>query len=219
MWYLIRKFSFFFVAYLLLSLGLIFPLMNNDRITAPNPNSLHFALTLMPFIFWAVIGSIWSHEQWEYRNNGYAFLSILPVEAADIVKAKFTVVFLTAAAYVLSSGIVFFLVSKDPDYWGPSSRLVIVNANLCLVLAALSYIGIFRFGFAKFGAIVLLTWIVSFIAPIPINQMLLPRLGISRVEAIQRIANLNWLVVTVIGLGIYLTLMQVAIKTYKTTRP
>jgi len=216
MWYLIRKFSFFFVSYILIALGGIFPLMNNDRLTAPDRGSIHFALTLMPFIFWVVIGALWSHEQWEDRNNGYAFLSILPVGTRDIVKAKFTVVFLTTVIYVLSTGIFFFLVSKNPDYWKPSLRFMVVNANICLVLAALSYVGIFRFGYAKFGKFILISWFLLFISPIPINHMLLPWLGISRLDAIRQISNLNWLVATIIGLGIYLALMRVAIKINKT---
>jgi len=218
MWYLIRKFSLFYAVYFLIAIGGIFPLMNHDRLTAPDPNSLNFALTLMPFIFWVVIGSLWSHEQWEYRNNGYAFLSTLPVDAGDIVKAKFVVAFLTAAAYVLSSGVFFFLVSRDPDYWGSASKFGIVNTNLCLVLVALSYIGIFQFGFAKFGKFLLLTWFLLFISPIPINQMLLPRLGISRVDAILRIANINWLIVTAVSLAIYLILMKAAVRTYEARR-
>ncbi|MBN1223070.1 MAG: ABC-2 transporter permease [Candidatus Aminicenantes bacterium] len=216
--YLIRKFSFFFVSFLLIALGGIFPLMNYDRLTAPDPGSIHFALTLMPFIFWVVIGATWSHEQWEDRYNGYALLSILPVDAGDIVRAKFTVVFLSTLFYVLSAGIVFFLVSKNPGYWKPSIRFMVVNANICLVLAALSYVGIFRFGYAKFGKFILIFWFLLLIAPIPINQLLLPWLGISRLDAIRQISNLNWIVATIIGIGIYLALMQVAIKIYKTAR-
>jgi len=216
MWHLIKKFSFFFILYFVIYIGAVFPAFNYDRLTSPDPFSLVFPMYLIPYLFMVVLASFWIHEQIESKTSAYAFLSTLPINAKEIVVAKFTLVFCSVCLYTIFHCTAFFLISRDPHYLNPACSFLIINACICLLFSALFYLGIFRYGFAKFGKYVLLAWIVIIISPIPIFQFLLPRLGISRLDIITQMTRLSWPLVVVVSIVIYLGLTRVAIKTLKT---
>ena len=218
MFRLIQKFAFSFILFILLAVGLVFPLFNHDRLTGPDPLTLYFVFTLAPYLFFVVLGAVYIHEGLEQKTNGYAFLKTIPVKAFDIVVSKFLLVFLTALAYVGFHCVAFAKISSDPSYFNPSCSFLIINANICLLLTALFYIGIFRYGYTKIGNFVVLIWVLIVISPIPINIFLLKRLGISRQSIIERVVSLNWVVVTFAGVALYFLLMSVAIKTLKKQR-
>jgi hypothetical protein len=215
MFRLMKKFSFSFILYVLIAVGLVFPLFNHDRLTGPDPLTLNFVFTLAPYLFFVVLGAIYIHEQLEQKTNGYAFLRTLPIKASDIVVSKFLLVFLTNLIYVGFHCVAFAKISSDPGYFNPSCAFLIINANICLVLTALLYLGIFRYGYALVGKLVILFWFLIVISPVAINIFLLKRLGISRQAIIERVVSLNWVVVTFVGLALYFLLMSVAIKTLK----
>jgi hypothetical protein len=209
---LMQKFSLIFVLYILLAVGLVFPLFNYDRITGPDPLTLNFVFTLAPYLFFVVLGSVCIHEQLEQKSNGYEFLQTLPIKAFDIVVSKFFLVFLTTLIYIGFHCVAFVKISPDPSYWKPSCSFLIINGNMCLILTALHFVGIFRFGYNKVGKYIVFFWIFSVISPIPINIFLLRRLGISRQEIIEQVNSLNWLLVTLVCVALYYFLMHLAIK-------
>ena len=203
MWYLIKKFSFFFIVFFIIMTGAVFPAFNHDRLTSPDPLSLTFVLYLTSYLMMVVIASIWTHEQWESKTQGYAFLRSLPINARDIVMAKFAVVLLSLFLYTIFHCAAFYTISSNPEYFNPACSVIIISADICLVISALLYLGIFRFGYNTFGKFVILVWIVIVISPIPIYQFLLPRLGISRLEIIDHVARLSWPLVTAFSFIIY----------------
>jgi hypothetical protein len=218
MFRLVKKFSFSFILYTVLAVGLVFPLFNHDRLTGPDPLTLNFVFTLAPYLFFVVLGAVYIHEQLEQKTNGYAFLRTLPVKASDIVVSKFLLVFLTTLIYVGFHCVAFAQISSDPGYFNPSCVFLIINANICLVLTALLYIGIFRYGYSKAGIFIIIFWFLIVISPIAINIFLLKRLSISRQAIIERAASLNWAVISVAGVTLYILLMRMAIKTLKKQR-
>ncbi len=207
-----KKFSFIFILYLLLAVGLVFPLFNYDRLTGPDPLTLNFVFTLAPYLFFVVLGAVYIHEQLEQKTNGYAFLRTLPVRASDIVISKFLLVFFSVFFYLGFHCAAFAKISNDPNYFRPSCSFLIINGNICLVLTALLYMGIFRYGYAKVGKLVVFLWLVIVLSPIPINIFLLTRLGISRQALIEKVISLNWLAVTLVCVALYVFLMRAAIK-------
>lgn len=208
---LMKKFSLWYLLYpcLLLVFGL--PLFNYDRLTGPDPLGLSFASYLAPMI-WLVLGAMWSHEQMESKTNGYAFLRILPIEPALIVKAKFALVLIAVAIYVTGCCIAFAFVSTDPEYLVPSCAYVIVYGNICLVVAGLLYLGIFQYGFSRFGKYVLIAWVVLLVLPIPVRIFFLKPLGISDPEIMEFMKGPYWVIGTVIFLTGYYVLMKLAVK-------
>jgi hypothetical protein len=216
--YLMKKFSFIFILYILLAVGLVFPLFNYDRLTGPDPLTLNFVFTLAPYLFFVVLGAVSIHEQLEQKSNGYAFLRTLPVKASDIVVSKFLLVLLSALVYIVFHCVAFAKISADPSYWKTSCSFLIINGNICLILTALLYVGIFRYGYNKVGKFVVLLWLFIVLSPIPINIFLLRRLGISRREIIEKVISLNWVIVTLVCVALYYFLMRVATKTLEKQR-
>jgi hypothetical protein len=208
---LMKKFSLWYLLYpsFLLVFGL--PMFNYDRLVGPDPLSLSFATYLAPMV-WLVLGAMWSHEQMESKSNGYAFLRILPIEPAQIVKAKFALVFIAVAIYVGGCCVAFAFISTSPDYLIPSCAYVIVFGSICLLAGALLYLGIFRFGFSRFGKYILITWVILLIAPIAIRIFILKPRGISDAEIMQFFRGPTWIIVTAICLIAYYLLMKLAIK-------
>jgi hypothetical protein len=213
-----KKFSFIFILYIFLAVGLVFPLFNHDRLTGPDPLTLNFVFTLAPYLFFVILGAVYIHEQLEQKSKGYSFLRTLPVRASDIVISKFLLVFLTTLIYVGFHCVSFTQISSDPNYFNPSCSFLIINANLCLILTALLYIGIFRYGYDKAVKFVIFFWLFIVMSPIPINIFLLKRLGISRQEIIEKVISLNWIIVTFVGVALYILLMRVAVNTLKKAR-
>lgn len=208
---LMKKFSFWYLLYpgLLLVFGI--PLYNHDRLVGPDPLGLSYAIYLAPMI-WLVLGAMWSHEQMESKANGYSFLRILPIEPAQIVKAKFALVFISVAIYVGGCCVAFALVSTNPEYLIPSCAYLIIHGDICLVAAGLLYLGIFRFGYSRFGKYVLIVWVCLFISPIPIRIFVLKPLAISDSDIMQFMRGPYWIVGTIICLVGYYFLMKLAIK-------
>jgi hypothetical protein len=215
MFRLMQKFSISFAFYTLVAVAMVFPLFNHDRLTGPDPLTLNFVFTLAPYLFFVVLGAVYIHEQMEQKTNGYSFLRILPVQASDIVVSKFLLVFLTTLIYVGFHCAAFAKISPDPSYFIPSCSFLIINANICLVLTALLYVGIFRYGNSRVCKFIVFLWIFIVIAPIPINIFLLKRLGITRQEIIQKVIGLNWVIVTFVCVAVFFLLMYMAIKTLK----
>jgi hypothetical protein len=206
-----KKFSFWYILYPGLLLVFALPMFNHDRITGPDPLSLSFAIYLAPPI-WLVLGAMWSHEQMENKANGYAFLRILPIDPSMIVKAKFAMVFIAVAIYVVGCCIAFAFVSTNPEYLIPSCAYVIVYGNICLVVSALLYLGIFRHGFSRFGKYILIAWVVLLTSPIPIRILILKPRGISYSEIMQFFRGPYWLIGTIVCLIAYYLLMKPAAK-------
>jgi hypothetical protein len=163
-------------------------------------------------MIWLVLAAMWSHEQMESKSNGYAFLRILPIEPAQIVKAKFALVFVSVAIYVGGCCVAFALVSTSPGYLIPSCAYVIVNGNICLLTAALLYLGIFRFGFSQFGKYILIVWVIMLITPLPIRLLILKPKGISDADIMQFMRGPYWIIGTLICLIAFYLLMKLAIK-------
>lgn len=206
---LMKKFSAWYVSYPVLLLVFLLPLFNHDRLSGPDPMSLDFATYLAPMV-WLVLAAMWAHEQMESKSNGYAFLRILPIDPDLIVKAKFAIVFISVAIYVGGCCAAVALISTSPEYLIPSCAYVIVFGCICLLAAGLLYIGIFRYGFSKFGKYILIAWVILLISPMPIRILILKPRGISSPEIMQLMRGPTWIIGTVVSLIGYYFLMKLA---------
>ncbi len=212
--HLMKKFSFMYILYPVLLLGFGLPLFNQDRLTGPDPLGFSFAFYLGPMI-WLVLGAMWSHEQMENKTNGYAFLRTLPIESRQIVLAKFAMVFLSVLLYIGGCCAAFAAISTNPDYLIPSCAYLVLHGDVCLVAAALLYLGIFRFGFSRFGKFVLISWACLLISHIPIRFFLLRPKGITDSDIMQFMRSPFWIGVTILSLAAYYFLMRQAIRLMK----
>lgn len=209
---LMRKFSWAYVLYTLLSMAIIFPLFNHDRISGPRPHDLTFAYYLAFYFFLIIIGSIWSLEEMEKRFHGNRFLQTLPISRGEIVGAKLGLVFLTVFTYVIFHCAAFRAISSDPGFFGPSCALIILAGDFCLVTSALLYLGVFRFGFDRCRPWLLSAWLCLVILPLPLNTFLLPRFGLNIRDIVKVISSFPWIPPTLAALGLFVVISRLAIR-------
>lgn len=207
-----KKFAVVYFGYMAVILGFLYPLYNYDRITGPRPLDLSFGYWQALQVFWVIFASLWMQEQIEFKSNGYKFLRTLPLKNNDIVGAKFTVVLASVFIYVSFNCIAFAFISRAPEYFNPSFKMMINMGIVCLILSGLLQMGIIKFGYMNFGKILLILMILGLAVPILVTSFLLPKIGLDRYDVLTAITSVNWIFVTAAGLLIYAGLMWMAMR-------
>ncbi len=218
MWYLMKKFSLMYVLYAALYAGLLFPLLNYDRITGSDPRDPIYIFYQGSFIFWVVLGSLWAHEQMEHKARGYGFLRTLPLRIQDIVRAKFSLVLLAVLFIVVFQAGSIRLLTKDRDLASSTWNYSMVIGNLCLILAGLAYAGIFRFGFSRFSKWILGTWLLLFLYPLILREFLMPAFNLSVDDVLSRMTGFNWIPVSMAALAVFWALMRLTARLWRDER-
>jgi len=191
---------------------LIFPLMNYARYTSNEPFDPIYVFYQTPFIFWIVLGAIWTQENLESKIKGYSFLSILPITFSELVISKFGVVLMALLAYEGFQWSTLSLFSTPPEYVPMIRSYLILFGGICLIISGLFYLAIFKLGFLRMSKFVFILWILLFISPLPIREFFAPKFNLEIMDIIRSAASLNWILVTVVSLIIYGGLMQATIK-------
>ena len=101
------------------------------------------------WIILILLGSTITCEQNESKTRGYDFLRTLPIKDSQIVNAKFSLVFLTACFVIVYVSVIYLFVSKPPDVFAFALIFIPLCVFVGLLLAALLYILIFKFGLSK----------------------------------------------------------------------
>ena len=173
---------------------------------------------------WMVLiveGGIAGNEKNEEKSKGYKFLRTLPLTDREIVRSKFILVLLTAV-FVLACNSTLYLLMPGPSHLkevGPLYALIFTN--LCLVLAGISYIIIFRFGHAAFVKFVWTATIIIMVTPILLIEFVFLKMDIDFRGIIERVNQYNWIIgacFTICGLAAFFLLMQAAIKVKQAAR-
>ena len=209
---LIKKFSLMYVFYMGLYAVLLFPLLNHDRITGPDTEDPAYIFYQGVFIIWVALGALWAHESMEHKSTGYQFLRTLPLGARTIVRAKFILIFASVWGFsIFQSGMIWLLTGNGrlaSDTWGYLCGL----GSLCLVLGALAYVGIYRFGFSRFGKILLVLWMLVFLSPILMKEFILPAFNLGVEDILRFVIGLNWMVVGLVGIALFWALEPAAAR-------
>lgn len=209
---LMKKFSIIFIFFIALYMIMIFPLLNYDRIKGNDQLDLAYILYQGSFLIWVALGALWAHENMENKTNGYRFLRTLPIRTSDIVMAKFMLILITILIYVSYQSVMVAQIVRNPEY-AATSRIYVTNlGNICLILCALVYIGIYKFGYEKFGKFVLLAWFILFMSPVLLREFIMPKFSLSLSDIIHSLTQFNWIIATLVCLPLYFVLMQVAIR-------
>ena len=177
-----------------------------------NTNILIF---LGQILMYCVLMSVMTSEKLEEKNNGYPFMSHLPIKDRDIVASKFAVLL---AAVVFLCGYTSVLISfmKAEPYMFPLSRIFLfLCGNLGLILAGGMYLLIYRWGYTTFMKISVIFVIIFMVGPFLFIEFLLVRRNIDYGISLQSLNNLPWfiwLITTAVTLTIFWSLLQAAIK-------
>jgi ABC-type multidrug transport system permease subunit len=192
--------------------GFIFILTAILRVTLGNENILPLVLISGVLIILIVFGPVFFNEQYEEKHKGYDFLDILPVNASEIVLAKFGLVLVTAAAIVGYLLLLFSVSKVSPNDWVLVRSYILMSSVVCLLFAALSCIGIFSLGYTKFAMIVMSFFVLLGFVPILIMKFYRDNMDVLIENILTFLRSVNWLTVIPLALIGYFALMVIAIK-------
>lgn len=211
---LIQKFSLMYAFYLAMYAFLMFPLLNYDRISGPDTEDPIYAFYQGIFLIWVVLGALWAHENMEHKTDAYRFLRTLPLDGAKIVGAKFTLAFVTTILFIVFQSGMIRILTGNASLAASTGKYLSVLGSLCLILAGLAYMGIYRFGFVVFGKLLLGTWILLFLSPLLLRQFILPALKLTVDDVLGFAIGLNWIVVSVVGAILFWSMLPLVSRIY-----
>ncbi|MCJ7582090.1 MAG: ABC-2 transporter permease, partial [Candidatus Aminicenantes bacterium] len=173
------------------------------------------------WIILILLGSTITCEQNESKTRGYDFLKTLPVKDSQIVKAKFSLVFLTACFVSVYVSVIYLFVSKPPNVFAFALIFIPLCVFVGLLLTALLYILIFKIGLSK---AIKIGWIAFFgvvIGTILFIEFVLVKSDINSEKMSAFIQSIPLVIWISSGLGFlvgYFLLMSVAIKAKEKAR-
>ena len=182
------------------------------RIILGNENAVPLVLISGMLVFLMVFGPVFFNEQYEEKHKAYDFLDTLPVSAGEIVSAKFGLVLLTVVATVGYLLLLFAVSKVAPNDWILVRSHILMSGTICLLLAALSYIGIFGLGYTKFAMIVMSFLVLLGFVPVFIMRFYRDNMDVLVENILGFLRSLNWAALVPLVLIGYLVLMFIAIK-------
>jgi hypothetical protein len=182
------------------------------RITLGNEHAILLVLISGVLIFMLVFGPVFFNEQYEEKHKGYDFLDILPVNASEIVLAKFGLVLVTVVTIVGYLLLLFSVSKVAPNDWLLVRSYILMSGAGCLFFAALSYLGIFSLGYTKFAMIVMSFFVLLGFVPILIMKFYRDNMDVLIENILTFLRHVNWLTVITLALIGYFGLMFIAIK-------
>jgi hypothetical protein len=205
---IVKKNMAYFIGYC----GVIFILTAILRILLGNENAVPLVLISGVLVFMLVFGPVFFNEQYEEKHKAYDFLDILPVKASEIVVAKFSLVLVTVMATIVYLLLLFSVSKVAPNDWVLVRSYILMGGVVCLVIAALSYIGIFSLGYTKFAVIVMSFFLLLGFVPILIMKFYGDNMDVLIENVLAFLRNVNWPAVIPLALIGYFGLMWIAIK-------
>ena len=161
-----------------------------------------------------IIGGTGITEQYEQKNGGYAFMRLLPIRNKEIVAAKLINVFLAVGFILCVQSFLLSLTNVPRELLALGRVLILISALAALLLVALFYLLIYRFGLARFVKAAWLLVILVMAGPILVVEVfLLPKkidLGALHQFLIGIPAG-TWILVTCLSLLVFIVLGRIAV--------
>ena len=152
-------------------------------------------------------------ESYEFKNHAYHIFKTLPLNAGEIVKAKFYNVLIAVVFLFSANSLIYSIIIRGKDMQFFSFVFILCCALLTLNIIAILYIGFFSVGFNKMVVLLWVSLILWLILTILSVEMYLIKLDDNLVyTSISTINRLTWVGVTASGLAIYYGLMRIAIR-------
>jgi hypothetical protein len=217
MWTLMKKNAFLFV---LLSVSLM-ALFTVYLLTVRKTLNINILIFLGQMLMYCILASVLTSEKTEEKNNGYAFMSLLPIKERDIVGSKFAVVLMAAILLCMYSIALVSFMKPDAGLLSSGRIYLVLCGNLSLIIAAGMYFLIYRWGYSIFMKISVFIVVLLMVGPFLIMEFVLVRRNIDYSTSLQSLTDLPlliWLIVTALTLALFWGLLQVAITAKKCKR-
>lgn len=217
MWTLMKKNSFMFI---LLSVPLM-GLLSFYMLTVRKTLTTTILIFLGQMLMYCVLVSVMTSEKVEEKNNGYPFMSHLPIKDHNIVTSKFASV-MVATVFLCVYSVFLTSLMEAEAYLLPFGRIfLLICANLSLILAGGMYIAIYRWGYSTFMKISVFTLIALMAGPFLFTEFVLFRRNIDYGASLQSLNELSWItwvLATAVTLAIFWGLRQAAVKAKRMKR-
>ena len=208
----LRRDLFIILAFVGFSLIIMATILQESYIEGGTVESLLGLFTMLIFIHMLVFGSVMHIEKYEEKNRGYSFISTMPVTTAEIVAAKFLLLFLLGVL-----GVGFLLVATR--LFGVGSgidslrRSILVTAgSASLVAGGLCYVGIFKWEYGKMKIAVFIIYIALMVLP-QLSVILFDLLrGSDGQRFAAALADMNLPLISVCAVVLFSGLMLLGIK-------
>ena len=214
---LMKKNAFYFAYYT----AVIFPLMAFYMYFIRKELSGPMVMFQGLWLILAVEGALAVNEKAEDKTHGYEFLRILPIKDREIVQSKFLIVLLTTIFLVAFNYILYFFIPGPGHLYSIGRVLVLISGIYVLILAATSYVIIFRFGHATFVKFVWTVMIITMVGPVLIFESVVSKMNLDISIITEKLSQLQWLFwifLPVCGLTLFYFLFQTAIKAKTASR-
>ena len=214
---LMKKNALYFVYYA----AVIMPLMTVYFILVRKEFSGAMVMFQGLWLILTVEGALTVNEKTEEKAHGYDFLRILPLKDRDIVLSKFLVVILTTIFLVIFNYILYLFIPGSDHMYAIGRVIVFLSGIFALLLAAVSYIIIFRFGHSAFVKFVWAAMIFSMAGPILFFENVILKMRTDITVVMEKLAQLYWLFWIVIplgGLALFYLLFRMATRAKSTAR-
>lgn len=211
MYGLMRKDGLYFAATLLLSLGFTLYLI---RLSGMNAASAVFLGSVGPAMILSVLGMV---ELRENQSNGYRFLAALPLTDTEIVGAKFLLILVFTCLYTGGELAILTLFPGAATLTPLARGYIVLTANGSLILAAIVYLGLYRFGFSRFFRFILTVLpIPVMMGPVVLFLILAPRIADWDPSPWMRLGTVTTLgIISFFGLALYTAIFPAAVRAKK----
>jgi len=201
--------------------GSILALQTGYMLLARKTLNTNILIFLGQILMYCVLMSVMTSEKLEEKNNGYAFMSHLPIKDRDIVASKFAVLLAAVVFLCVYTSVLISFMKAEP-YMFPLSRIFLfLCGNLGLILAGGMYILVYRWGYTTFMKISVIFVIVFMVGPFLFIEFVLVRRNIDAGVLLQSFNDLPWfiwLIVAAVTLTIFRTLLEVTVKAKESQR-
>lgn len=208
---LLKKNAFYFVYYS----AVIFPLMALYVYFIRKEFSGAMVMFQGLWLILVVEGALAVSERAEDKTNGYDFLRLLPIKDWEIVLSKFLIVFLTTVFLVAFNYLLYLFVPGPVHFFTIGRIFVLISGIYALILAATSYVIIFRFGHANFVKFVWAVMVITMVAPVLIFESVILEMDLDIRIVTDKLSQFHWLIWIVLpfcSLALFYFLYQTALK-------
>lgn len=165
------------------------------------------------FLFALAVIPAMVNEQYEEKNNGYKFLSTLPLKKIEIVGAKFAAVFVVVAVLGAFNSLLFSLFKSTPEQLTISVNGMIIVGMVSLISTGIIYAGIAWLGYHRF--VIALSIFATFmgLAAVVIKRYFHPQLSDLApgfLVMMRSFGSSAWFLVLGVVLAVYFGLMFLA---------
>jgi hypothetical protein len=209
--HLIKKDLFRVLLYLLpvFLILIFFFLIEGDILSRKSPYIWVF------YMFILISGALFTIEKNEEKHRGYHFLARLPITDREIVTAKFMLLLLVVLVLLTANLVLSFTRLVPPEFSGIIRLVMVAFGWAYLTGIGLIYVLIFKMGYTRAMTMVWVTFIAGLFMFIFLLGSILKLVNINLSQITRMMLNLNplcWVVLSVLSLGLYVLLMEAAIR-------